>query len=99
MLFLSVVMPSQYKYTLLLDKSTQLESSQISLMQVDLEQIKYKIQPTFLNYMEMQVNRSITYLIFANPLLSLLIQAPEPSNIELQNPVEKVETSKQYLCI
>ena len=42
---------------LLLDKSTQLESSQISLVQVDLEQIKYKIQPTFLDQMEIQSNK------------------------------------------
>ena len=39
------------------DESTQLESSQISLVQVDLEQIKYKIKYTFLDQMEMPVNR------------------------------------------
>ena len=42
---------------LLVDKSTQADSSQISLVQVDLEQIKYTIHPTFLDQMEMQVNR------------------------------------------
>ena len=42
---------------LLLDKSTQADSSQISLAQVDLEQIKYIIQPTFLDQIEMKVNR------------------------------------------
>ena len=36
---------------------------------------------------------------FANPLLSLLIQALEPSNIQLQNPIKQVEISKQYMCI
>ena len=84
---------------LLVDKSTQADSSQISLVQVDLEQIKYIIQSTFLEQIEMQGNRYITYLRPANHLLSLLIQAPEPSNLELQNPVEQVETSKQYMCI
>ena len=39
------------------DKSTQSESSQISLVQVDLEQIKYKIQSTFLNQTKMQAHR------------------------------------------
>ena len=38
---------------LLSDKSTQANSNQISLVQVDLEQIKYRIQPTFLDQMEM----------------------------------------------
>ena len=42
---------------LLVDKSTQADSSQISLVQVDLEQIKYIIQSTFLGQMEMLVNR------------------------------------------
>ena len=42
---------------LLSDKSTQADSSKISLVQVDLEQIKYIIQPTFLDQIEMQVNR------------------------------------------
>ena len=42
---------------LLSDKYTQVDSSQISLVQVDLEQIKYTIQPTFLDQIEMQVNR------------------------------------------
>ena len=41
---------------LLVDKSTQVDSSQISLVQVDIEQIKYTIQPTFLDKMEMQSN-------------------------------------------
>ena len=41
---------------LLSDKSTQVDSSQVSLVQVDLEQIKYRIQPTFLDQMEMQIN-------------------------------------------
>ena len=44
----------------------------------------------------MQVNRYITYMKYANPLLSLLIQDPKPSDLELQNPVEKMETRKQY---
>ena len=53
-----VVIPRISLNTLLLsDKSAQLESSQISLVQVDLEQIKYIIQPTFLDQMEMPVNR------------------------------------------
>ena len=47
----------------------------------------------------MQVNRYITYLQYANPLLSLLIQALEPLDIQLQNLVKHVETSKQYMRI
>ena len=42
---------------MLSDKSTQADLSQISLAQVDLEQIKYTIQPTFLDQTKMQVNR------------------------------------------
>ena len=42
---------------LLSDKSTQSELSHISLVQVDLEQIKYKIQSTFLDQMELQIHR------------------------------------------
>ena len=42
---------------LLLDEYTQADQSQISLVQVDLEQIKYTIQPTFLDQIEMQVSR------------------------------------------
>ena len=42
---------------LLSDKSTQSESSQISLVQVDLEQIKYIIQSTFLDQMEIKRHR------------------------------------------
>ena len=41
---------------LLSDKSTQADSSQISLVQVDLEQIKYTVKSTFLDQIEMQVN-------------------------------------------
>ena len=62
---------------LLVDKSTQADSSQITLGQVDLEQIKYTIQPTFLDQLEIKVNIYITYLQYENPLISLLIQAPE----------------------
>ena len=82
-----------------MDKSTQAKSSQISLVQVDLEQIKYIIHPTFLDQIKTQVNRYITYLQYANPLLSFFIQAPDPSDLQLQNPVEHVETSKQYMRI
>ena len=39
------------------DKSTQVDSSQISLVQVDLEKIKYIIQFTFLHQKEIQFNR------------------------------------------
>ena len=42
---------------MLLDKSTQLESSQVSLVQVDLEKIKYTIKCTFLDQMEMEINQ------------------------------------------
>ena len=42
---------------LLLDKSAQSELSHISLVQVDLEQIKYIIQSNFLDQSEMQSNR------------------------------------------
>ena len=41
------------KWYLLSDKFTQLESIQISLVQVDLEQIKYTIKSTFLDQIEM----------------------------------------------
>ena len=41
----------------LLDKSTQSESRHISLVQVDLEQIKYIIQSTFLYQSEIQRHR------------------------------------------
>ena len=41
---------------MLVDKSTQANSSQISLVQVDLEKIEYTIQSTFLDQKEMQVN-------------------------------------------
>ena len=84
---------------MLSNESTQVDSSQISLVQVDLEQIKYTIKSTFLDQTEMQVNKYITYLQYANPLLSLLIQAWEPSDFLLQNPVEKVEIDKQYMRI
>ena len=47
---------------MLSDKYTQSESSHISLVQVDLEKIKYRIQPTFLDQMEMQSSGQITYL-------------------------------------
>ena len=40
---------------LLSNKSTQVDSSHISLVQVDLKQIKYTIQTTFLDQIEMQV--------------------------------------------
>ena len=40
----------------LLDKSTQEDSCHISLVQLDLEQIKYIIHPTFLDQTKMQVN-------------------------------------------
>ena len=46
-----------YVEVLLVDKYTQADSSQISLVQVDLEKIKYTIQPTFLDQIEMQVYR------------------------------------------
>ena len=39
------------------DKYTQADSSQISLVQVDLEQIKYTIKSTFLGQIEKQFNR------------------------------------------
>ena len=81
------------------DKYTQSESSHISLVQVDLEQIKYTIQYTFLDQIEMQVKRYITYLRSANPILSLLIQAPESSDLQLQNLAKKVEIGKQYMYI
>ena len=81
------------------DKSTQSESSQISLVQVDLEQIKYIIQSTFQDQMEMQSSGYITYLKYPDPLLSLLIQAPKSSYLQLQNPVKNVETRKQHMCI
>ena len=42
---------------MLVDKSIQADSIQISPVQVDLEQIKYIIQSTFLDQIEMQVNR------------------------------------------
>ena len=42
---------------LLSDKYTQADSSQISLVQVDLEQIKYTIKSTFLYQIEMEVKR------------------------------------------
>ena len=42
---------------LLVAKSTQADSSYISLLQVYLEQIKYTIQPTFLDQIEMQADR------------------------------------------
>ena len=42
---------------LLLVKSSQLESSHISLVQVEIEQIKYKIQSTFLDQTEIQNNK------------------------------------------
>ena len=71
---------------MLLDKYTQANSSQIYLVQLDIEQIKYIIQSTFLDQIEMQANIYITYMMSANPILSLLIQAPEPSDPELQNP-------------
>ena len=48
---------------------------------MDLEQIKYIIQPTFLDQMEMQSNEYITYLKYVDPLLSLLIQALESSDL------------------
>ena len=41
----------------LVDKFTQMDSIQISLVQVDLEQIKYRIQYTFLDQIEMQDSR------------------------------------------
>ena len=41
------------KYYGYMDKYTQVDSRQISLVQVDLEQIKYIIQHTFLDQMEM----------------------------------------------
>ena len=48
----------QWSHQILLsDKSTQSESSYISLVQVDLEQIKYTLHPTFLDQIEMQVNQ------------------------------------------
>ena len=84
---------------LLLDKCTQADSNQISLVQVDLEQIKYIIHPTFQDQIEMQVNRQIIYLRSINHFLSLLIQALKHSYLKLQKPVEQVETSKQYMCI
>ena len=36
---------------------------------------------------------------YANPLLSLLIQAPESSDLQLQNAVKQVETIKQHMRI
>ena len=84
---------------MLANKSTQADSSQISLVRVDLEQIKYIIQSNFLDQIEMQVHICITYLRFANHLLSLLIQALEPLDLELQNPIEQVEARKHYMCI
>ena len=48
---------SQLSKTMLSDKSTQADSSHISLVQVDLEQIKYTIKFTFLDQIEMQVIR------------------------------------------
>ena len=66
---------------------------------MDLEQIKYRIQPTFLDQMEMQNNGYITYLKYADPLLSLLIQALESSDVQLQKPVKQLETRKQHMCI
>ena len=47
----------------------------------------------------MQVNRYITYLQYESPLLSLLIQAPESSDLQLQNPIKHVEIGKQYMHI
>ena len=47
----------------------------------------------------MQVNRWITYLKYADPLLSLLIQAPESLDLQLKNPVKQVETSKYHMRI
>ena len=41
---------------MLVDKYTQADPSQISLVQVDLEQIKYRIQSNFLDQMEIQSN-------------------------------------------
>ena len=55
--FKIIIRPFCFPIWLLSDKSTQLESIRISLIQVDLEQIKYIIQPTFLDQMEMQSNR------------------------------------------
>ena len=81
------------------NKSTQLESSQISLVQVDLEKIKYRIESTFLDQTEMQRNIYITYLKYADPLFSLLIEAPKSSDLQLQNTVKQVETRKQHMCI
>ena len=52
-----VKLPMNEDGTLLVDKYTQVNSSEISIVHVDLEQINYKIQPTFLDQMEMQVNR------------------------------------------
>ena len=66
---------------------------------MDLEKIKYKIQPTFPDRMETQSNGYITYLKYADPLLSLLIQAPEASDLQLQNPIKQVETNKQHTRI
>ena len=66
---------------------------------MDLEQIKYILQSTFLDQIEIQVNRLITYLQYAKPLLSFFIQAPESSDIQLQNSIKEVETRKQYMCI
>ena len=66
---------------------------------MDLEQIKYIIQSTFLDQIKMKDNRYITYLQYENPLLFLFIQAPEYLDIQLQNPVKQVETRKQCMCI
>ena len=66
---------------------------------MDLEKIKYIVQSAFLDQSEMQVNQIYHLPKICNPLLSLLIQYPNSSDIQLQNHVEKVETSKQYMHI
>ena len=53
----SIWSPLSLHMSMLSDKSTKSESSQISLVQVDLEQIKYTIKSTFLDQIEMQVTR------------------------------------------